>query len=74
VSPFVSRYGSTKKRQDREGIRFDPGALAHLLRLRQVDLGPNLVPDIEIEGSETVVVGKEQLRSPARSARASASS
>ena len=51
-----------EKRQDHEGVGLDPGALAHLLRLRQVNLGHSLVPGIEIKSSEAIVAGEEQLR------------
>ena len=41
-----------------------PGPFADLLRLRQVGLGQGLVPGVEIEGSQTVVAGEEELGFP----------
>jgi hypothetical protein len=37
-------------------------AITNLLRLRQVDLGSNHVPRIQIERRKSIVAGKKELR------------
>src|SRR5262245_65902501 len=59
---LVRRRGLAEERQHHKRVGLEPGPLAHLLRLRQIDLGLRLVPGIEIERGETVVAWKQELR------------
>src|SRR5688500_17115003 len=51
-----------EKRQNHERIRLDAGARANLLRLRPVRRRALHLADVEVERSEAVVAGKEELR------------
>ena len=75
ANSHVRSFSSNQERQHHERVGLEPGALADLLGLRQVDSRPGAwSPSIEIERGEAIVAGKEELRlvrPPRRGASAS---